>query len=393
MKRKDASKLALAAALALPISATAAFGQESWPPPLPQFEFSRAAQPPPEGDPLDPRILVQGLGILIQSDVNGLGAEAARVDAWRAGKGGLRLVERSGAWSIEDGGGGAQALTPAFGAALRSQNQYFGLTAATQARPITRAELQAAFLTPEAVESVRSIFDRVMAERIEAVGKILLPEIGGEATLARDLRFHFNADSERPTLREMIARRDDPAALARLFDEQPAAMARVDPQGILKRHLGVRARWDAEDKIPKARRDSALHGAVDIVAESAADHYSSNSAAQLQTMLHDEWSGRYAGPWHCHPPDAGPDGWRDSNPPSDADYEAASKAAGREAPKTPEIQEIVIAFMADGFDVYPLLGNENESIFNPAEHFSYRSADWRAHFQGTFDLIKKTRGF
>ena len=337
---------------------------------------------------LDAQILKQGLGIMVQTNVNGLGAEAALVDAWRAGRGGVRLVERSGRWSIQDAGGATQALTPAFGAALRSQNQYFGLAAPTQAHPISRSELQAAFTTPAAVAAVRDIFDRVMAERVEVAGKILLPETGGEATLERELLFHFNADSERPVLRELIARRDDPAALARLYDEAPAATARIDPQGLLKRHLGVRARWDEENRIPKERRDSALHSVVDIVAESAADHYSSNFNAQLETMLHDEWRGRYAGPWHCHPPYAGPDGWLDSNTPSDADYAAALKAASNDASETPGTQEIVIVFMAGGFDIYPLLGIGKDSPFDPAEHFSYRSADWRLHFQDSFDRIR-----
>lgn len=372
MKRLPALLLACLA------PAAAAFGQEAWPPPLPQLKFARPSTRPPEGEPVDPKVLSPGLAILVKNDVNGLGAQAALVARWTEGRADLRLIDRSGSWSLAAPGGESAPLSPALGSALRHMNQYFGMTAPTLANPISHEELKTAFLTPESIAAVRKIFDRVMDERLTVGGKILLPEIGGEATLDSKLHFHFKDDPLRPALREMIARRDDPAALARLFDEAPNEMAMIDDQGILKRHLAVRARWDADGKLPKERRDAVLHTAVDTVAELAADHYSSDFANQLRAMVGEDWSGRYAGPWHCHPPDAGPDGWRGEAPPSDADYEAAAKAG----------QEIVITFVADGFDVYDLADTPNGSPFgNPAKPFSYRSEDWRAHFQETFERV------
>ncbi|MFI5345628.1 MAG: hypothetical protein ACHQ51_04560 [Elusimicrobiota bacterium] len=360
--------------------AGAAFAQEAWPPPLPAFDFSRPAPRPPEGEALDSKVLDPGLAILMKNDVNGLGAQAALVARWSAGRGDARLIERGGSWSLSGADGSAAPLSPALGSALRHMNQYFGLTGPTLSNPISHAELEVSFLTPESVAFVRSIFDRSMDERLTVGGKFYLPELGGEATLDSKLHFHFNADPLRPTLRELIARRNDPAALARLFDEAPEKMALIDPQGILKRHLGVRARWDAEDRIPKERRDAALRSAVDTVAELAAGHYSSDYANQLRTMIGDEWSGRYAGPWHCHPPDAGPNGWLGDAPPSEADYEASAKAG----------QEIVVAFLPDGFDVYDLSQAPNGSPYNnPAKPFSYRSQDWREHFQEIFERIAR----
>lgn len=245
------------------------------------------------------------------------------------------------------------------------------------ADPISHEELKAAFLTADAVDAVRGIFDRSFAERVAVGRKLFFPELGGEATLDGRLAFHFNDDPARPALREMIARRGDPAALARLFDEQPANMAILDAQGLLKRHLAVRARWDAEGRIPKEKRDAVLSMVVDTVAESAAAHYSGNFATQLKTMTRDDWSGRYAGTWHCHPPDFTPAGWVDDYPPSDADYDAAAKTG----------QELVVTFRRDGFDVYDL--SSGGSVGNPAAAFSYRSAAWRAHFDGVFSALSR----
>jgi hypothetical protein len=150
--------------------------------------------------------------------------------------------------------------------------------------------------------------------------------------------------------------------------------------GILKNHLARRAQWDAEGRIPREKRDAMLRMTVDTVAESAAGHYSGDFGTQLKGMIADDWSGRDGGTWHCHPPDAGPKGWSGDYPPSEADYEAAAKTG----------QETVVAFTADGFDVYFLSRPEpgrNPERVEPI--FSHRDAGWRAHFQGLFDRLAK----
>ena len=335
---------------------------DAWPPAPPALSFPRAPSRPPAGEELDPKVLKPGLDLLEAHDVNGLGADAAALSRWSRGREGLRLVERGGAWNVADASGASAPASPRFGAALRSMNRYFGLTAPTLAHPISHDELAAAFLSPRAIAAVAAVFDRSIAERVEAGGAVYLPELGGEATLDGELALHYNDDALRPTLKRLLARRDDPAALARLFDEEPANMARLDAQGLLKRRLAARA-------------DPRI--SVDAVVESAAAHYSGDFGTQLRTMVSDEWSGRYAGTWHCHPADVGPGGWLDDYPPSEADYEAAAKSG----------QELVITFLKDGFDVYDLSLTAGESPFRRPEPVSYRSADWRAHFDAALAAL------
>lgn len=362
--------------LFLLLAASGPASGQDWPPPLPALPFSRPSTRPPEGEELGAQVLSPGLALLEKYDVRGLGGEAGAVSKWSSGRTGVRLIERGGAWALMDSSGAARAATPALGAALRRMNAYFAMTPQTLARPITHAELAAAFTAPDAVAAARDVFDRSIAERVRSGGQVLLPELGGEATLDGSLRLHFNADPQRPALGRLIARRDDPAALARLFNEEPESMARLDPLGILKRHLATRARWDAEGKLPQEKKDAILRMAVDTVVESAAAHYSGDFGTQLAAMTRDDWSGRYAGTWHCHPGDVGPAGWTDNYPPSDADYEAAAKTG----------QELVITFLKDGFDVYDLsLANGGREEPKPV---SYRSPEWRAHFDAALARLQ-----
>lgn len=366
--------------LAAALTPAAAAAEQAWAPAAPAFDFRRAAAvAEPPGERLDPNVLA-GLARLAQGDVAGLGAEAARADAWSRGREGVRLVEGSGIWSLRDASGAALRLSPALGPALRSMDSYFGLTGPTLANPVNVAELKAAFLSPAAVAEVRRIFERTMTESVAVGPKLYLPELGGELTLDGRLAFHFVADPQRPALRALIALRDDAAGLARFYAEHPADMARLDPQGILRRYLDTRRRWDAEGRVPVERRDALQRTVVDTVAEEAAGHYSGDGATQLETMISDRWSGRYVGPWHCHPPDMGAAGWTGEYPPSEADYEAAAKTG----------QEIVIAFVADGFDVYELGDSVTGSAFTRAAPFaSYRAPDWAPRFQALFDRLAR----
>ena len=360
-------------------AAAAPSAQEDWPPPLPRFAFHTVAARLPEGEPLAANVIEPGLKLLADHDVSGLGAEAARVDAWRKGRGALRLAESAGAWSLKDAAGSALALSPALASALRHMNGYFSL-AGTEFTPALLEEVRKAFLTPEAVASVRAVFDRTVDERLVVGGKSYTVELGGSLTLDRNLGFHIIDDLLRPTLREMVARRDDPSALARLYAEEPRKMALLDPMGILKNHLAKRAQWDADGHLTKEKRDAILGMVVDTVAEQAAGHYSGDYGTQLKGMITDDWSGRYLGSWHCHPPDVGAAGWVDDYPPSEDDYEAAAKAG----------QETVVVFMADGFDVYLVLKPEEGKAFSRAQPFvSYRDAGWRAHFQAVFERLAK----
>lgn len=367
-------------ALALLAPAASSRAQESWAPALPAFTFHTVSARLPEGELLAAPVVEPGFKLLADHDTAGLGAEAARADGWRKGRAGVTLVESRGAWSLKDASGASLPVSAPFGSALRHMNQYFSLTGPDAPAKLS-ADLKAAFSTPAAVAQVRRVFERSIAERVVVAGKTYTVELGGAIALeAGGISLHYIDDLLRPTLREMIAAGEDPAALARLYAAEPAKMALLDPMGILKDHLARRAQWDAEDRIPREKRDAMLRMTVDTVAESAAGHYSGDFGTQLKGMIADDWSGRDGGTWHCHPPDAGPKGWAGDYPPSEADYEAAAKTG----------QETVVAFTADGFDVYFLSRPEPGRDAERAEPiYSYRDAGWRAHFQGLFDRLAK----
>lgn len=362
--------------LAAPVLARA---QEAWLPPLPAPPERRAEAGPPAAA-LDAKVAHPGLSMLVDLGPSALRAEAGRVRDWSRGREGLSLARRGASWRLRDASGATLELSADFGASLSRMNAYFGLTGPTLANPVTRGELAAAFAAPAAIEDVARVFEKSLEDRMSAAGKLYLPELGGELTLDGALAFHFHDDPQRPTLREIAANAGDPAALARIVAERPQDMERLDPQGILARHLEKRRQWDAEDRIPRERRDSTLRMVVDTVVELAAGRYSGDFSTQLKTMVADDWSGRYVGPWHCHPPDAGPDGWNGDYPPSEADYEAAAKNG----------QEIVVAFRADGFDAYELSGDPLGAGFrNAVPFFSHRSEPWRARFQAHFLRVRK----
>lgn len=367
-------------ALLLLAPAASSRAQEAWIPAVPRFEFHTVSAGRPEGALLASPVVDPGFKLLADHDTAGLGAEASRAEAWRRGRAGVTLVESRGAWRLKDASGAALPITAAFGAALRRMNQYFSLTGPDAPAKLS-ADLKAAFSTPAAVAQVRRVFERTIEERVVVAGKTYTVELGGAIALEGDgLSLHYIDDLLRPTLRKMIAVGDDPAALARLYAAEPAKMALLDPMSILKNHLARRAQWDAEDRIPREKRDAMLRMTVDTVAESAAGHYSGDFGTQLEGMIADDWSGRDGGTWHCHPPDAGPKGWSGDYPPSEADYEAAAKTG----------QETVVAFTADGFDVYFL---SRPAPGRPPERaepiLSYRDAGWRDHFQGLFDRLGK----
>ena len=373
-------KLRALLALALLAPAASSRAQESWAPARPAFTFHTVSAGRPQGELLAAPVVEPGLKLLADHDTGGLGAEAARADGWRKGRAGVTLVESRGAWRLKDASGASLPVSASFGSALRHMNQYFSLTG-PDAPAALSADLKAAFSTPAAVDQVRRVFERTIAERVVVAGKTYTVELGGAIALgAGGIELHYIDDLLRPTLREMIAVGDDPAALARLYAAVPAKMALLDPMDILKNHLARRAQWDAEGRIPREKRDAMLRMTVDTVAESAAGHYSGDFGTQLKGMIADDWSGRDGGTWHCHPPDAGPQGWSGDYPPSEADYEAAAKTG----------QETVVAFTADGFDVYFLSRPEPGHDAERAEPiFSYRDAAWRSHFQDLFDRLEK----
>ncbi len=128
---------------------------------------------------------------------------------------------------------------------------------------------------------------------------------------------------------------------------------------------------------PSAERERVLRLTVDTLLRNASDTYLFDPASQFAAVISQDWSGRYVGLWHIHPPGAQASGWGPGDIPSIADMDVAMS----------EGQNLVVAFSPDGFDLYdlaPLFGAKEP---DPAKILktSFRSPAWRAHFQAVFD--------
>ena len=208
---------------------------------------------------LHPQVVSPGLAMLSDFDVAGLGGEAERLRRWSANKRDLTLT----ADAVTASDGASYELTPALATALRRMDSYFGMTPATLAKPVSLDELKFSLLSPEGVASVEALFIKAMDASVSAGGKFVVPELGGDAVHEGKVHFSVTANPLRPLLDQLAARRDDPAALRRLFHEQSDLMSRLDSYGTLRKHLETRERWDREDKVPLDRRVSILRGVID----------------------------------------------------------------------------------------------------------------------------------
>mgnify|MGYP001601277682 CR=1 FL=1 len=356
--------------------AATAFARDSWPPPLPKFETAASPRAPSAGEFLNERALTEGVAVIARVDGFGVGVEASRLGAWLAGRRPVLLTQNQDAWTISVGGD-TISISATLGLALKRLHQFTLVEDAARARPVSTNELRTALLSPQGVETIRRLFDKAMEAPLRISGKLVVPEIGGEATLDGQVRYYFMEDVLRPTLKTLLERRDDPDALRRLYAEEPKKMAQLDRMGTLRHHLATRARWDAEDKIPRQRRDDVLRMVVDDVAQNSVDTYTNGAKEELEATLSHDWPGRYLGHWHLHPPDAGKGGWTETPGPSGADIDGAAENG----------REIVIAFRPDGFDVYDLLKTNKPFLYGDPPSFSYTSAGWRRHFQDVYDRL------
>lgn len=366
-------------ALLLLALAGAASAQESWLPLLPSVRPTSPARPP--GIPVTAQVLAPGLALLATHDPNGLGAEAAAVEQWREGRRELYLSQDPQGLALKDGEGRTLRLSERMGEALRRMNDFFGLNPT-----IIREELRAALLSERGVLAVQGLFEESIRRRLAPGGKVLVPEVSGEATLGpQGLAFYPRSDHMLPVLKRLEALRSDKAGLAELFRTEEEKMSSLDPQGQMRRFLFEKLpQWEAKDFPPKERRDAMLHMYVDTVLEAAVNVASSSLKAQLEAMASHEWSGRYVGIWHTHPPHDYPDGFDGVGDfwsgPSDADKEVAFRSG----------QNLTIAFYPDGFNAYDLSDLPSPDV--PNEQIpvvSYRSPAWREFFQSLHRRISR----
>jgi hypothetical protein len=365
-------------ALIFALSPSPARAQAAWPPALPDRQALAAAaavSEPPASAPLQPGVLDQLLPRLAEKNYQGLGDEARRADDWQRSRRDVGLRETPGGFALTDGRGESFPLSAALSADLRHADQYFALTPATVAHPPTNAELATAATSPEGVESIARIFERTIAGRINAPSGTIVPEAGGEATLNGGMSLHEIPDLTRDVLPLVARAYDDADELARLYERYPEPMKAVDDSGLLAGFLKRLPGWKARG-MEKEKIDKVLHVTVDTILCNTSDSYIFEPDTQFAAITSQDWSGRYVGRWHTHPPHARDGGWGSSDVPSGPDMDIASK----------EGQNMVFSFQPDGFDFYdlsPLMGAAPN--LDKVLKTSYRSPEWRARFQALYN--------
>ncbi len=335
-----------------------------------------ANDPSVPAKPVEGSVLAMGIERLAATDVAGTRDEAKRVKAALAGAEDAHLVFGKRGFELSRPGAGAIPLSDSLGRALDSMRQYLDLG---QAPSPTSDELRDAFLSRAGVDAVRAVFDKMIDDAIDLDGRRLVLEVGGEATMEPSPRLRYIDDFARPVLHEIMAARRDPAALRAIYDQHPEEMKTIDDAGTLKSVLGVldrmKARGDAQDK-----RDALLALATRTIAENSASSFTLEPAAQLRAVCAQDWSGRYVGRWHTHPPHDEPAGWGGGSEPSGPDMQNA----------VDDGQFLTIAFQPDGFIVYDasVLGETKTIDLNKMKKIVYRSDDWRRHFQERHDALR-----
>lgn len=325
----------------------------------------------------------QALARIAKKDLRGLGREAGAVQGWLAGKTEATLARGERGWRLSDRAGTTMPLSDGLGRALDRINQYFGMTPETLARPVSHDELAAALSSPAGVESVAAVFEASLAGRVAYGRTVLIPEIGGESTLGAELEFHRMPDPTRALWRELAANRDDPAALAAMYARDPEGMKLIDEHGLLERYLKSLPAWERKG-VPSEQRDKVRRLTVEAVLETSGDTYISDPDSQFESILSQDWTGRYAGRWHSHPPNFTRSGWLDGGIPSDNDLAIAVEAG----------QNLTVAFHPDGFTVYDLsaLDASTGPDLSKVRRIEHRSPAWRARFDAWHaKLLAETR--
>jgi hypothetical protein len=250
------------------------------------------------------------------------------------------------------------------------KQQYLGLAAETLRRPIAHDELRDAFLSPAGVESMRALFERSIAESLDTGGALVTPELGGESTLSSGrLTLVAYPDPVHPILRGMFERKRDPALLLQFLESTP------DGRKVLKGTGGLHALLYQMSRETPTEPQRAL---LDKVTASAVATYfktwTADPEIQARMIETTDWSGRYVGFWHIHPPRLSSAGFESGIEPSIEDMRNAVELG----------QFLTIVFQPEGFDAYDLapLAQSGAASLARARVIRYRSPAWKLHFEG-----------
>jgi len=313
----------------------------------------------------------QALARIAHADPLGLGRAARAALDWSAGRTPLAIAASKGGWRLEAAGDrpGTLPLSDDLGRAISRVTDLIQLAEEAREHPVTTADLRAALSSPAGITVVRTLFDRCLDARLQAKDGPVFLELGGDAFLGEsgpDLRT-FD-EPTRPALAALSARRDDPLAVGRLFQEQPAAMALVDESGQLEREVAL---WKqrTEKGVPEERRRHVFDLAVDTALRNAADAVILDPKGQLEAAIRNPPSGRLVGLWHLHPPAWKAGGLAPGDGPSPDDLQVAA-STGR---------FVTVVFRPDGFDVHDLVARAGV-VGENAAHFEVRPEGWHEHF-------------
>ena len=326
--------------------------------------------------PLEDHVL-DGFDMIVDGNLSGLGIEAAQVRDWGRGRSGLVLALSPSGFALTDGKSESRPLSAGLGRAISGLNSYFGLYRETTARPISFDELKAAVLSEQGLADIRGLFEAMLAQPVVKGDILVFPEIGGEATLT-DGRVVFHRTPEaggRAILRQISAARSDRLKMIELYEANREIMKQVDEYGTLWKALMDYPEWVKKGHLPKERLDQILAETADLTVGSAVNSFDWGPKEQFNSLIQDSWSGRYAGPWHTHPPLMTRQGWRPpvGGGPSGNDMDIAQRHG----------QNLTVEFEPDGFDVFDLSPLTGAAAIDPAaiRVISYRSPEWKEHFQ------------
>jgi hypothetical protein len=261
------------------------------------------------------------------------------------------------------------ALLAAPEAQSERKRRYLGLAEATLLEPITHQELRAAILSPRGIASVRALFERSIAEGLDAEGKLVTPELGGEAILDAGLLVLVPyPDPVHPVLREMVALASDPGKLLSFLESTPDGRAVLQGTGGLHALL-YQMSLEPETEAQKALLQRVTASAIDIHFKT----WRTDPEIQARMIEETDWRGRYVGFWHIHPARIAGEGFSPGIEPSVEDGRNAAELG----------QFLTFVFQPDGFDAYDLspLGRARTVDLTRARVVRYRSPEWRPHFE------------
>ncbi len=309
----------------------------------------------------------EALPAISRGDYLGLGPEAARLGGWIASLPQPPSVElHRRTLCVRDRSGAQAQVSARLAGALARLGQWYGLTAATLAHPVTAAELGTAARSPASVERIADVFERSIGRGFWLGGRFKVPETGGEANLDGELWLRERADPAWDVARALSGRLDDEQAIAALWDARQAELAGLDNGRVLEFAL---RHW----RLGGPALGRAVRSAATTLVENASSAYSLSPQDQFRLIVESDWRGRYVGRWHTHPPHYAETGWSGGDVPSYQDMQNAVQDG----------QFLTVAFQPDGFDLYDasVLGEAGRVDLSLLRVTRYRAPFWEQRFE------------